>query len=448
MTAIRISTYVFTLLSFLIGSSLHAQENQNPNILIILADDLGYGDLSCLGGKNVLTPNIDQLAIKGIQFTRFYANSTVCSPSRASLLSGKYPDLAGVPGVIRQEKNDSWGYLKEDLTLLPLLLKRKKYHTALIGKWHLGYQSPNLPNEKGFDFFKGFLGDMMDDYYTHRRGGINWMRMNEKTIDPSGHATDLFTQWSIDYLKERKNAREPFFLYLAFNAPHFPIQPPTDILDRVKARNPGIDEKRAKNIALVEHMDQGVGKILTALKENGQLSNTLIIFSSDNGGSLPHAQSNGALNGGKQDMLEGGIRVPLFLYWKNHFPEGEKREQVAMLMDLFPTLAEITGLTSDQEIDGISLMPFIKNKASFIERTIFWVRREGGNYNGQSYYAARKGDIKILQNQPFEPFKLYDLSIDPFEKNGMNPKDHPQGPSLRKLLMQHIQASGQIPWQK
>lgn len=446
---IRIPTkaFILSLFTSLTVASLHAQESQNPNIIIILADDLGYGDLSCLGAKDVNTPNIDQLAAKGIQFTQFYANSTVCSPSRASLLSGRYPDLVGVPGVIRQEKNDSWGYLKEDVALLPSLLKRKNYHTALIGKWHLGYRFPNLPNDKGFDHFKGFLGDMMDDYYTHLRGGINWMRWNEKTIDPAGHATDLFTQWSIDYLNERKNEKRPFFLYLAFNAPHFPIQPPKEILEKVKTRNPGVDEKRAKNIALVEHMDEGIGKILRELKANGQLNNTLIIFSSDNGGSLPHAQSNGNLNGGKQDMLEGGIRVPLFLHWKDHFPEGEIREQVAMLMDIFPTIADLMGLGSDLKIDGISLMPFIKNKTAHSDRTVFWVRREGGIYNGQSYYAARKGDIKILQNQPFEPFVLYDLSKDPLEKHPMTPKDHPEGTQLRRSLMEHIQASGKIPWQ-
>ena len=437
----------FFLLVFMI-TDLHAQENKRPNILLILADDLGYGDLSCLGGKDVLTPNIDQLANKGLQFINFYANSTVCSPSRASLLSGKYPDMVGVPGVIRQEKKDSWGYLSEGVELLPSILQKNNYHTALIGKWHLGFKQPNLPNDRGFQLFKGFLGDMMDDYYTHRRGGINWMRQNETTIDPPGHATDLFTQWTIEYLNERKKQSSPFFLYLAFNAPHFPIQPPSEYLKKVKERIPGIDEKRAMNIALVEHMDHGIGQILKTLGENGQLSNTLIIFSSDNGGSLPHSQSNGNLNGGKQDMLEGGIKVPLFMYWEDHIKEGSKQDQLAIMMDIFPTIAEIAGAKIAQQPDGISLMPFIRQKELNQERTLFWIRREGGNYNGQSYYAARKGNIKILQNQPFEPFVLYDLSKDPLEKNPMDPKNFPEGQLLKKALMEHIQASGKIPWQK
>lgn len=437
----------FAALLFLSFSFLNAQEKNKPNILLILADDLGYGDLSCLGGKDVYTPNIDQIANSGLQFRNFYANSTVCSPSRASLLSGKYPDMVGVPGVIRQEKKDSWGYLNESVELLPAILNKQSYHTALIGKWHLGYQRPNLPNDKGFQFFKGFLGDMMDDYYTHRRGGINWMRHNESTIDPSGHATDIFTQWTVEYLNERKNQSSPFFLYLAFNAPHFPIQPPSEYLEKVKARISGIDEKRAMNIALVEHMDYNIGQILKTLRENGQLSNTLIIFSSDNGGSLPHAQSNGNLNGGKQDMLEGGIKVPLFMFWKDQIKEGCKRDQLAIMMDIFPTLAEIAGAKIDQQPDGISLMPFIRQKELNQERTLFWVRREGGSYNGQSYYAARKGNIKILQNQPFEPFVLYDLSKDPLEKNPMDPKNYPEGQLLKKALMEHIQASGKISWQ-
>ena len=237
-------------LFFMVTSGL-SQSKRQPNIIFILADDLGYGDLSYLGSKDIKTPNIDQLAAKGMKLTNFYANSTVCSPSRASLLSGRYPDQVGVPGVIRQNKADSWGYMTENVVLLPAVLKTKGYQTALIGKWHLGFEKPNLPNDKGFDLFKGFLGDMMDDYYTHLRGGVNWMRENEKEIEPVGHATDIFTGWTIDYLSKQKNNSAPFFLYLAYNAPHFPIQPPAENLKIVKERELGIDDARAKNAALV-----------------------------------------------------------------------------------------------------------------------------------------------------------------------------------------------------
>ena len=290
-----------SLISFVCNSqtSQTSQTSQSPNIIIIMVDDLGYGDLSCQGAMDMQTPNIDNLSNQGLTFTNFYANSTVCSPSRASLLSGKYPDMVGVPGVIRQNINNNWGNLVEDVVFIPKVLKAKGYRTGIIGKWHLGLESPNTPNEKGFDYFKGFLGDMMDDYWTHLRGGINWMRYNNEEIHPKGHATDIFTDWTIDYLNAQKKENEPFFLYLAYNAPHFPIQPPQEWLDRVKKRESGISEKRAKNVAFVEHLDYNIGRMLQTLRETGLDENTLVVFTSDNGGALPYAQRNGKLRGGK-----------------------------------------------------------------------------------------------------------------------------------------------------
>ncbi|MFN5326590.1 MAG: sulfatase-like hydrolase/transferase [Bacteroidota bacterium] len=410
---------------------------KRPNIILILADDLGYGDLSILGAKDIRTPNIDFIARNGMQFKNAYANSTVCSPTRASLLTGRYPDMVGVPGVIRQDPKDNWGYLKHDIELLPALLKKHGYKTAMIGKWHLGYSLPNLPNSRGFDYFKGFLGDMMDDYYTHRRGGINWMRLNELEIDPPGHATDLFTQWGIDYLQEQDNSSSPFFLFLSYNAPHFPIQPPQESLQNVLSRFPGIDEKRQRNIALVEHLDASVGKILVNLKKNNQLENTVIFFTSDNGGSLPHAQSNGLLNGGKQDMLEGGIKVPLFVHWGKMIPKGSVSERLTMSMDIFPTVCRIAGIDQSFEVDGESFFKTLQGEKLADERTVFWVRKEGGMYNGQSYYAARKGPFKLLQNNADEKFKLYDIQKDPFEKNPLD-TNFLVYKELKKALLKHI----------
>ncbi len=169
----KVKIFTLLLVTVLIYSPLCSQpDSEKPvNILCILVDDLGYGDLSCMGAEDMKTPHIDQLALQGITFTQFYANCTVCSPSRASLLSGKFPDLVGVPGVIRQFEENSWGYLDPNATLIPSLLREGGYHTAMVGKWHLGFESPNIPNDRGFDYFKGFLGDMMDDYWTHLRGG-------------------------------------------------------------------------------------------------------------------------------------------------------------------------------------------------------------------------------------------------------------------------------------
>ena len=254
-----------------------SETDWTTNILCILVDDLGYGDLSCLGAEDMHTPHIDQLARQGMSFTQFYANCTVCSPSRASLLTGRYPDMVGVPGVIRQFEDNSWGYLLEEAALIPELLNKRDYHTAMIGKWHLGFESPNTPNDRGFDFFKGFLGDMMDDYWTHLRGGVNWMRLNQEEIKPTGHATNLFTDWTLEYLEERKADRQAFFLYLAYNAPHFPIQPPDEFLTRVVEREPGLDLKRARNVAFVEHLDSQVGRVMEYLEASNLMDNTLVV---------------------------------------------------------------------------------------------------------------------------------------------------------------------------
>jgi arylsulfatase A-like enzyme/peptidoglycan/xylan/chitin deacetylase (PgdA/CDA1 family) len=353
------------------------------------------------------------------------------------MLSGKYPDRVGVPGVIRQDLNDSWGYLSESVQLLPNLLKKKGYQTGMIGKWHLGYNAPNLPNDKGFDFFKGFLGDMMDDYFTHRRDGVNWMRFNQSEIDPVGHATDVFTTWALDYLNNQKNNPTPFFLYLAYNAPHFPIQPPNDKLIDVIKNHPGVDEKRAKNIALVQHLDESIGNIYKTLEKNGQLENTIIIFTSDNGGSLAHAQSNGLLNGGKQDMLEGGIKVPLIIYGEKYFKRKVISNTVGMTMDIFPTVCELTGISIPNDLDGISLLPFIQEDTFKNNRSLIWMRKEGGKYHGDTYYALREGDYKILQNSPDEPFVMYNLKNDPFEKNAID-TSHPAYAILRKKIQDYI----------
>ncbi len=428
----------------------HAQKSEKPNIICILVDDLGYGDLSIQGATDMQTPNIDNLAKEGITFTHFYANSTVCSPSRASLLSGRYPDMVGVPGVIRQNNNNNWGHLLEDVTFIPTVLKAGGYHTAMIGKWHLGFESPNTPNGKGFDLFKGFLGDMMDDYWTHLRGGVNWMRYNDKEINPKGHATDIFTDWAINYLNKRENEDKPFFLYLAYNAPHFPIQPPQEWLNKVRDRETDITEKRAKNVALIEHLDFNIGRVMQALKENKLEENTLVVFTSDNGGALAYAQSNGLLRGGKQDMYEGGIRVPAFFYWKNRIEPGTASNNFAMLMDLFPTFCEVANVEKLNEIDGISILPTLLGKEQVTsDRYVFWVRRDGGiYYGGQAYYSARYQDFKILQNTPFEPIQYFNIKNDEFEKSALNTSGEEVYKKLRIQLQEHIRKAGTIPWQK
>lgn len=431
-----------------------------PNIVIILADDLGWGDLACQGAADMRTPNIDSLAGSGMSFSRFYANCPVCSPTRAALLTGRYPDLAGVPGVIRMSPANSCGYLDPKAVLLPSVLKSAGYHTAIVGKWHLGLSSPNTPTERGFDFFHGFLGDMMDDYYTHLRGGRNFMRLNEAEIDPQGHATDLFTDWAIGYVRERARLAQPFFLYLAYNAPHTPIQPPQERLERTKARQPELSAARAGLVALIEHMDDGIGRFVEALRECGAAGNTLLIFTSDNGGQLSVGASNGDLNGGKGQMFEGGIRVPMFAVWPGRIEPGSKSDYIAMTMDLFPTVCEAAGAEGkrplfEHAIDGASFLPVLLGRAisgtppggSAAEgRTLVWVRRETGADCALPYYAVRRGDWKLLQNGPFEKPALYDLASDPGEQAPLDSK-HKNYRPLAKALEAHVLRSGETPWQ-
>ncbi len=430
------------------GTDGHAE--RPPNILIILADDLGYGDLSSYGAPDLKTPHIDGLVSSGMRFDNSYANCPVCSPTRAALLTGRYPDVAGVPGVIRTHPENSWGFLDPSAATLPQVLKDAGYHTAIVGKWHLGLDTPNTPNERGFDEFHGFLGDMMDDYYDHRRHENNYMRHNGEVIDPKGHATDVFTQWAIDYLDERKGTDEPFFLYLAYNAPHAPIQPPDDWLARVRQREgDGITEQRAKLVALIEHLDDGVGRLLDALNANDQAENTLVVFTSDNGGQLSVGARVGDNRGGKGDLYEGGIRVPLCAVWPGKVRPGARSDRVALTMDLFPTVCEMAGVDVRETIDGTSILPTLLGRDQPApDQTLFWMRREGGGrYLGQDYYAARRGPWKLVQNHPFEPYQLYHLGDDPLEERDRATSERGIVRELVHDLQLQLQRAGEVPWQ-
>ena len=423
---------------------------KSPNVLLILADDHGYGDISIHNGPSIQTPNIDRIAANGVRFTKFYANSSVCSPSRASLMTGRYPDRVGVPGVIRTHPENSWGYFRQDAVTLPSVLKQKDYHTALIGKWHLGLEQENHPCKRGFDHFHGFLGDMMDDYYTHLRHDLNYMRHGSDTIDPQGHATDLFTEWSVDFIRAQAQSSQPFFLYLAYNAPHTPIQPPDDWVERVREREPDISPQRAKYIALVEHMDTGIGRVLDTLAETDQLSNTLVIYTSDNGGSMDVGAHNGPLRGQKGEMYEGGIRVPACAMWPGHVPDGYVTDQVALLMDLFPTVCEVAGAPITHEIEGRSIWQTLQaEQQNFSDRILYWLRREGGQrFLGQCQHAVRRGDTKLLHNSPFEPLELYDLSSDPLETTNGSQTQMDLFREMSQLFQTETQKAGCAPWQR
>lgn len=424
-----------------------AQAAERPNIFLIMVDDLGFGDLACYGASGMRTPHLDALAARGLRFERFYANCPVCSPTRAALMTGCYPDKVGVPGVIRTHWEDNWGRLAPDAPSMAQTLRDGGYDTALVGKWHLGLDAPDRPNDRGFAFFHGWLGDMMDDYYAHRRHDINYMRRNEETIDPEGHATDLFTDWAADYLRDPARANAPFFLFLSYNAPHTPIQPPEDWVAKVKTREPAMADDRAKLVALIEHMDDGVGRVLAALRESGREDNTLVVFTSDNGGQSNRAAQNGPLRGGKGDMYEGGIRVPAIAAWPGRIAPAVERETVAMTMDLLPTFCAAAGIEAPPEIDGRGLLPALDGEPQANDRTLVWVRREGGPFGGQDYYAIRKGPWKLVQNTPFEPFTLYNLDADPLEAQPL-PTGHAMHGELFAALREHVALAGQTPWQR
>ena len=422
---------------------------QSPNIILVLADDLGNGDLACRGAEDMRTPHLDELFRSGLEFDRFYANSSVCSPTRASLMTGRYPELVGVPGVIRTHAENSWGHLAASAQILPIPLKQRGYQTALIGKWHLGLEPANHPLTRGFDYFHGFLGDMMDDYYDHSRHEINYMRLNRQVIDPTGHATDLFTDWACDYVRRQSKTPEPFFLYLAYNAPHTPIQPPQEWLERVRQREPQLSEKRAKLVALIEHMDDGIGKVLATLEDVGLTEDTIVVFTSDNGGQLNVGANNGDLRDGKQSMYEGGLRVPTVIRWPGVTPAGKVNSVPTMTMDLYPTICEMAAADAPTSLDGISMVELCRGERSpHWKRDLFFHRREGGErYGGLIINGVLRDDWKLLQNSPFGPQELFNLREDPQENDERSTKAPKIRRELQKALRRQVQRGGEVPWQ-
>lgn len=432
------------------GSLVAATPPAKPNVIVILADDLGIGDMSAYRpGADVQTPHLDRLAAEGMRFTRMRANATVCSPTRAALMSGRYADRVGVPGLIRTELANTWGYFDPAVPTLANHLRTAGYHTALIGKWNLGLTAPGLPNDRGFDFFHGFLDDMMDDYTTHLRQGRNYMRRNREVITPTGHATDIFTTWARDYVRERAAAKSPFFLYLAYNAPHFPMQPPAAWLARVKARVPGIDEKRALSVGLIEHFDDSVGQLLATLRETGLEQNTLVVLASDNGGSLAHAQNNDPWRDGKQSHYDGGLRIPFVVRWPGRVAAGSTSDYAGLTFDIFATALDVAGVARPAGMDAVSLLPALRGEPSPAEpRELYFVRREGGPaYGGKSYEAIIRGDWKLLQNSPYDPLELYNLREDPQEKTNLFAKNQKVARELQAALRVHVQRGGATPWQ-
>ena len=430
---------------FLLGVGISsAMDAIRPNVLLIMADDLGYGDLSCYGGAEIKTPNLDKLMSEGMRFNEFYANCCVCAPTRAALLSGRYPDLVGIPGVVRTHEKANWGFLTPDSIMLPKIFQQQGYHTTLIGKWHLGLRKENRPNQRGFDEFHGWLGDMMDDYWKHRRYGINYMRKNEETIDPSGHATDLFTQWSITALKKRAASKQPWFQFLAYNAPHSPIHPPEEWLAKVKSREKGITDKRAGIVALIEHLDDGIGQVLHSLEALGQQDNTIVIFTSDNGGKLHYGASNGLLRSDKTHVYEGGIKVPTCAKWPARIKAGQTTDFSALTMDIVPTLADLCGVAIQHAIDGRSFKQLLlEGHQKPFGQPVFhmWLQ-------GETKESMRHGDWKLVRDKAETPFELYNIKKDPYEKMNLAQQQPERLNEMISALESHMREAKRVPWKR
>lgn len=344
-----------------------------PNIVLILADDLGYGSLGCYGNSKVKTPNIDGLAAGGLRLTDFHSNGAMCSPTRAALMTGRYQqrcewvadgELSPVFHAQRQDnlkQRWAWGISTREITI-PQLLRQSGYRTALIGKWHLGYDEKFHPMNYGFDEFRGCVGGNVD-YHTHVAGygkkELDWWKDREIEKE-SGYTTDLLTRHACDFIERNKS--NPFFLYLAHAASHEPWRG----RDADSSKSPLETYKE-----MIGVLDESVGAVVETLRRNHLETNTLVIFCSDNGPAAPRGfPANGALQGRKGSMLEGGHRVPFIAGWPGVIPAGKTSGAVALTMDLLPTFAKLAGATipRDHQIDGIDLLPHLRDEAQAPQR--------------------------------------------------------------------------------
>ena len=375
---------------------------RRPNIVIIVADDMGYGDIGVHGSKDIPTPNIDSLAKTGIRFTDAYVTGPYCSPTRAGLMTGKYPQRFGHEFNIGMAAEHADVGLPTNETTMADRLKAAGYHTAVFGKWHLGSAPRFHPLERGFEEFFGFLQGA-HSYMSPKPNDLNPLYDGKKTVTEPAYLTGVLADRAVDFID--RNRTQPFFLYLAFNAVHVPLQAPEKYLKRFEQIP---DERRRTYAAMLSAMDDGIGKTLAALDDN-----TLVFFFSDNGGPTTvggvNGSSNAPLKGSKRTTWEGGIRVPFIIKWKGHLAAGTIYSQPMIQLDVLPTALAAAGVKLDRRsnLDGVNLLPFLAGKRSGRpHETLFW--RLGG------LMAIRKGDWKLLRmsDEGFhqDPTPLTDLA--------------------------------------
>ena len=420
-------TRVVALVAALAPAPASAQDGP-PNVVLIITDDLGYGDLGSYGAPDLRSPNIDSLARDGVRLTDFYSNGVLCSPTRAGLMTGRYQQRYGIESAL--PSNPEAEGLVVTGASLPQLLKDAGYTTALTGKWHLGMRDEQSPEAQGFDYFFGFRGCCLD-YYEHTYGGPDRPDLweNGTQVRRDGYLTDLITAASVGFIE--RNAAGPFFIDVSYNAPHWPYQPPD--MPSV-ARNGGQHlqpfsddtSTRADYVAMVERVDDGVGAILATLDRLGIADNTLVIFTNDNGGEWLSRRE--PLFHRKWTVWEGGIRVPTLVRWPGRIPAGRVSDQVGITMDLTRTILELADVATPSNLEGLDLLPILAGEAPEVERTLFWRTTVGG----QNQRAVRNGDWKLVVdgNATF----VFNLRTDPGERTDVANRRQDVAARLRPLV--------------
>jgi len=436
---VRLSLIVVLVfvLSFLVSKSVMADENQPVNIVLLLADDLGYGDVGSYGSLKITTPNIDQMALEGMRFTQFYAGSAVCTPTRVSIMTGRSPLRFNVTRHFKDEVM----HLQRDVLTIPRILKSAGYVSKHIGKWHLGglnkkhiEDRPNSipgPKEHGFDHYLAMIEDplyrkpTMLEKRLYKDAGKHLIR-DEKIIPAiDKHWTDIKTDEALDFIDLSAKSKQPFFLNLWFDTPHSPYEvTPDSALSQYNDKAIG-DERLYRG--MVSHLDHSIGRVLTKLKQLGIADNTLVIFTSDNGPA--YRGSAGHFKGRKVDFHEGGIRVPAIAWWPEHIKAGQVSNELIHTNDLLPTFAKTANITLDSHvaIDGKDITPVILNNAAIKDRGyVFW---QIGDYKGNGNYWAtvdkrpepviteivRNGKWKLLARHGVA-VELFNLTEDPYER--------------------------------
>jgi len=391
-----------------------------------MADDLGYGDLSCYGSTQIQTPNIDMLAANGIKFMDFHSNGAVCSPTRAALLTGRYQQRSGIEGVVTARGHRHTGMALSETTFAEVL-KTAGYTTALFGKWHLGYQVEFNPVKQGFDEFRGYVSGNVD-YISHvdQTGYEDWW-LNDQLVPEEGYSTDLITDHGVRFIE--KNRDKPFCLYLAHESPHYPYQGRNDKPDRfpnTSFPNHGSrPDKKAAYKEMINALDDGIGRIVEIVNKLGLAENTFIFFCSDNG-ALLQVGSNGLLRGAKGSLWEGGHRVPAVATWPGHIKPGIVTHETVLSMDLFPTMASLAGAEIPEGLDGMDISHVLLKNEQLQQRALFW------RFKKQK--AIRKGPWKLLIDSNKK--HLFNLDDDLSEQNNLADKETTQLKILEKELLQ------------